>query len=302
VRFGSFEVFYYRGQHHLLRELADYVIQHDYADCLDQPNPYAAWLAQVVERTAQLMAQWQSVGFMHGVMNTDNMSILGLTLDYGPFMFMEAYQPDLICNHSDDQGRYAFNKQPEIGLWNCACLAQSLMPLLADDESESLSLAREILDGYWSQYHAHFLQLMRAKLGLQHTKDDDALLIRNWLNLLAREQQDYTMAHRQLSQATQSPFQSADGKEWWQWYQHRLSSEIRSAEERQQAMDSVNPLYILRTWIAQLAIDAAQRHDYSLVTELRHLLANPFVEQAGKKAYTQPAPDWAKGLSLSCSS
>lgn len=302
VRFGSFEVFYYRGQHHLLRELADYVIQQDYADCLTQSNPYAAWLSQVVERTASLMAQWQSVGFMHGVMNTDNMSILGLTLDYGPFMFMEGYQPDFICNHSDDQGRYAFNKQPEIGLWNCACLAQAVMPLLTDEEANALSIAREILDSYWPQYHAHFLQLMRAKLGLQHAKDEDVLLIRNWLSLLAREQQDFTLAHRQLSQATQSPFQSADGQEWWQWYQHRLSSEVRSAEERQQSMDAVNPLYVLRTWVAQLAIDAAQRGDFSLVTELRQLLANPFVEQLGKQAYAQPAPEWAKGLSLSCSS
>ncbi len=302
VRFGSFEVFYYRGQHHLLRELADYVIQHDYSDCLTQPNPYAAWLAQVVERTAHLMAQWQSVGFMHGVMNTDNMSILGLTLDYGPFMFMETYQPDFICNHSDDQGRYAFNKQPEIGLWNCACLAQAVMPLLADEESESLSIARDILDAYWPQYHRHYLQLMRAKLGLQQAKDDDALLIRNWLSLLAREQQDFTLAHRQLSRAQVSPFQSAEGQEWWQWYQHRLSSESQSAAERVQAMEAVNPLYVLRTWIAQLAIDAAQRGDFSVVSELRQLLANPCSEQFGKEGYAQPAPDWAKGLSLSCSS
>jgi len=302
VRFGSFEVFYYRGQHHLLRELADYVIQQDYADCLTQPNPYAAWLAQVVERTAQLMAQWQSVGFMHGVMNTDNMSILGLTLDYGPFMFMETYQPNFICNHSDDQGRYAFNKQPEIGLWNCACLAQAVMPLLADEESESLRIAREILDAYWPQYHSHFLQLMRAKLGLQQVKDDDALLIRHWLSLLASEQQDYTLAHRQLSLAQISPFQSAEGQEWWQWYQQRLSSESTSVAERQAQMDAVNPLYVLRTWIAQLAIDAAQAGDDSLVSELRELLAHPYREQLGKEAYAQPAPDWAKGLSLSCSS
>ncbi len=176
------------------------------------------------------------------------------------------------------------------------------MPLLADEESESLSMARAILDAYWSQYHEHFLKLMRAKLGLQQAKDEDALLIRNWLNLLAHEQQDYTLAHRQLSQATQSPFQSADGQEWWQWYQHRLSGESCSAHERRQAMDAVNPLYVLRTWIAQLAIDAAQRDDYSLVSELWELLANPFVEQDGKEDYAQPAPDWAKGLSLSCSS
>jgi len=236
------------------------------------------------------------------VMNTDNMSILGLTLDYGPFMFMETYQPNFICNHSDDQGRYAFNKQPEIGLWNCACLAQAVMPLLADEESESLRIAREMLDAYWPQYHSHFLQLMRAKLGLQQVKDDDALLIRHWLSLLASEQQDYTLAHRQLSLAQISPFQSAEGQEWWQWYQQRLSSESTSVAERQAQMDAVNPLYVLRTWIAQLAIDAAQAGDNSLVSELRELLAHPYREQLGKEAYAQPAPDWAKGLSLSCSS
>jgi uncharacterized protein YdiU (UPF0061 family) len=128
------------------------------------------------------------------------------------------------------------------------------------------------------------------------------MLIRNWLNLLAREQQDFTLAHRQLSRAQASPFQSAEGLEWWQWYQHRLSSETRSADERRQAMEAVNPLYVLRTWLAQLAIDAAQRGDFSVVAELRQLLANPFSEQSGKQAYSQPAPDWAKGLSLSCSS
>lgn len=302
IRFGNFEVFYYRGQSHLLRELADYVLTHDYPECLSEKQPYQALLAQVIKRTAQLIAQWQSVGFMHGVMNTDNMSILGLTLDYGPFMFMETYQPDFVCNHSDDAGRYAFNRQPEIGLFNCACLAQAMLPLLDAHSDTAVAVAKDLLDAYWLHYHSHYLHLMRAKLGLQQARDEDALLIRSWLNVLHQEQLDFTLAHRQLSSQTICPFKQESSIEWWAWYQQRLQQENTDEHQRRNLMDSVNPLYVLRTWMAQVAIDQAQRGDDSGVQQLRKLLARPFTAQEGMEAYAQPAPAWAQGLSLSCSS
>ena len=302
IRFGNFEVFYYRGQYHLLRELADYVLAHDYPECLSEKQPYHALLAQVIKRTAQLIAQWQSVGFMHGVMNTDNMSILGLTLDYGPFMFMETYQPDFICNHSDDAGRYAFNRQPEIGLFNCACLAQAMLPLLDAHSDAAVTIAKALLDDYWPHYYSHYLQLMRAKLGLQQVRDNDALLIKSWLNVLHQEKADFTLAHRQLSHQTSCPFKQPESVEWWAWYQQRLQQENSNEQQRRTLMDSVKALYVLRTWLAQVAIDQAQRGDDSGVQQLRKLLAQPFIEQEGMEAYAQPAPTWAQGLSLSCSS
>ena len=128
VRFGNFEIFYYRDQHAQLKQLADYVIDHDFIDLKDNAQPYHALLKTVVERTAALVAQWQLVGFAHGVLNSDNMSVLGLTLDYGPFGFLDQYNPGFICNHSDHHGRYAFDQQPSIGLWNCSCFAQALLP------------------------------------------------------------------------------------------------------------------------------------------------------------------------------
>jgi len=302
VRFGSFEVFYYRGQYDCLRDLADYVIEYDFPDFAQHDNPYLSLLEAVIERTARLLAHWQSVGFMHGVMNTDNMSIVGLTLDYGPFMFMERYQPDFICNHSDTEGRYAFNRQPEVALWNCACLAQALLPLLDEDTDTAVKLARVALDGYWLHYHGHYLALMRAKLGLTQIQEGDALLIRDWLTLLQRERLDFTLAHRRLASQTVCPYIQAESVTWWARYQARLAEEAVDPDVRVAAMNAVNPLYVLRTWMAQEAIDKANRGDDTGVQRLRALLANPFVEQAGMEVYASESPDWACGLSLSCSS
>lgn len=302
VRFGSFEVFYYRGQHHLLRQLADHVLQADFPHLCAAEQPYLALLAEVIDRTARLLAHWQAVGFMHGVMNTDNMSILGLTLDYGPFAMMETYQPGSICNHSDDQGRYAFNRQPDVALWNLACLAQALLPLLHPNQDDAVQMARDALDAYWPSYHAAYLAHMRAKLGLWGEEAADAALIRDWLALLQREQLDYTQTHRQMAQQSHCPWPQPDSQQWWQRYQQRLQADPRPALQRQAAMQAVNPRYVLRTWMAQTVIDQAQAGDYAGVQALRALLARPFDEQPEQAHWAQPAPDWARGLVLSCSS
>ncbi len=198
VRFGSFEVFFYRHQSEHIRTLADYVIGHHYPELQQAANPYQALLTEVIVRTAQLIARWQAVGFAHGVMNSDNMSILGLTMDYGPFGFMEAYEPGYICNHSDHEGRYAFDQQPEIGLFNLSCLAQALLPLLDEDPNKGAEWARQALSAYQGHYVRHYAELMRAKLGLQTVSVGDQKLSDDLLNLMARDKVDYTILFRRL--------------------------------------------------------------------------------------------------------
>ncbi|MCA1958951.1 MAG: YdiU family protein, partial [Nitrospira sp.] len=192
VRFGTFEVFYYRRQYEHLKVLADYVIGLHFPYLASLSDRYERWFNEVVERTATLIAQWQAVGWAHGVLNTDNMSILGLTLDYGPFGFMDDYDPGFICNHSDINGRYAFDRQPAIGLWNLGCLVQALTPLVA---KEALKAS---LDHYHCLFHREYLRLMRAKLGLVEEQSGDQSLIDDFLNLLYESHVDYTIAFRTL--------------------------------------------------------------------------------------------------------
>ena len=166
VRFGTFEYFYYSNQHDEIQTLLDYVLEHHYPEFKQASNPALALLQEVIKRTAEMIALWQSVGFAHGVMNTDNMSVLGLTMDYGPFGFLDAYDPGFICNHSDYQGRYAFDQQPNIGLFNVSCFAQALLPAMGDDAEASVELAKQALEQYQAEYINHYAELMRAKLGL----------------------------------------------------------------------------------------------------------------------------------------
>ena len=198
VRFGSFEVFFYRNQFEHIKTLADYVIEHHYPELAAAENPYKALFEEVVERTAKLIAQWQSVGFAHGVMNSDNMSILGLTIDYGPFGFLETYEPGFICNHSDHEGRYAFDQQPEIGLFNLSCLAQALLPLFGEDKKSSSQWALRAFGKYEGHYVRHYAELMRAKLGLNTVEVEDQKLIEDLLELMANNKVDFTILFRRL--------------------------------------------------------------------------------------------------------
>ncbi|MDQ6944277.1 MAG: YdiU family protein, partial [Candidatus Eremiobacteraeota bacterium] len=195
VRFGSFEIFHYRKQHAEVKTLADYVIDRFYPECGDGGDRYARFFAAVVERTAALMAHWQAVGFAHGVMNTDNFSILGLTLDYGPYGFVETYEPGFICNHSDEGGRYAFDRQPTIGLWNCHALAEALSSLIERDALDD-ALAR-----YEHAYRTTLLHLLRAKLGVLGAHDDDAEMVVELFRLLEARRVDWTNFWRALSHA-----------------------------------------------------------------------------------------------------
>ena len=308
VRFGSFEVFYYRGQHQPIAVLADYVIARHFPHLRDAPDKYARFLQEVVSRTAQLIAQWQAVGFSHGVMNTDNMSILGLTFDYGPFGFMETYDPGHICNHSDDVGRYAYDQQPQVGQWNLTALAQALTPLIPVEE------ARAIVAGYGQIFPESYVALMSRKLGLTYAGLQDFALIAPLLEMMRVSELDYTNLFRSLSQFKSAPgemnsalrdqfIDCAAFDVWADSYRARLRSESIPDAERKQGMDKVNPKYILRNYLAQIAISqAGQERDFSEVDSLLRLLSRPYDEQAEMEIYAAPAPEWARKLEVSCSS
>ena len=308
VRFGSFEVFYYRGQHEPITVLADYVISRHFPLLRDAPDKYAHFMQQVVTRTAHLMAQWQAVGFSHGVMNTDNMSILGLTFDYGPFGFMETYDPGYICNHSDQAGRYAFDQQPGIGQWNLAALAQALTPLVPVDEMHA------ILDSYGQLYFERYAALMSNKLGLNYLGMADYELVKVLLEMMQSSQLDYTNLFRSLSQFISTPgelnsairdqFMDRDAFDAWAAaYRTRLRTENVADAERKINMDEINPKYILRNYLAQQAISTAeQERDYSEVERLRILLSRPYEEHPEMESYAAPAPEWARHIEVSCSS
>ncbi len=307
VRFGTFEVFYYRRQYEHLKVLADYVIGLHFPHLASLSDRYERWFNEVVERTATLIAQWQAVGWAHGVLNTDNMSILGLTLDYGPFGFMDDYDPGFICNHSDINGRYAFDQQPAIGLWNLGCLAQALTPLVA---KEALKVS---LDHYHRRFQQEYLRLMRAKLGLVEEQAGDQSLIDDFLHLLHESHVDYTIAFRTLGS-----FSSAEGEghdalrdlfihrerfdDWVVRYRDRLRSERSRDDERRHRMNRINPKYVLRNYLAQLAIEKARQKDCSEVDRLAAVLRSPYDDQPGMEAYVAPPPNWGKHLVVSCSS
>ena len=314
VRFGSFEVFFYRQQYARLRQLADYVIEHDFPDLREQAKPYLALLHEVVQRTARLLAQWQLVGFAHGVMNTDNMSILGLTLDYGPFGFIDAYDPGFVCNHSDYQGRYAFDRQPSVGLWNLTCLAQAMLPLLDPDDGEAATeQARAALAGYEPALVEAYAVGMRAKLGLCEQRADDQALGARLLELMAADAVDYTNLFRGLADVRVDDQDSAQGVRdrfadrpgidaWLVDYRARLAQDGGDDASRARSMRAVNPRYVLRNYLAQQAIEQAERGDYDELERLRAVLTRPFDDQPEMAAYAAEPPDWGRGIEVSCSS
>ncbi|PUA19076.1 YdiU family protein [Glaciimonas sp. PCH181] len=308
VRFGSFEHWFYNKNHTSLKVLADYVIDTFYPELAGAENRYHAFLAEVTKRTAHLMAQWQAVGFMHGVMNTDNMSILGLTIDYGPFGFMEAYDPSYICNHTDSQGRYAYNMQPQIGHWNCYALGQTLLPLIG-----SVEATEDALKNYQAQYAEKLDALLHAKLGLQTYQENDDKLFDAMFALMQGSHADFTLFFRRLGDL-QSVHPETDAPlrdlfidrmgfdSWAQQYRLRLTAENSIDATRRLAMHSINPKYVLRNYLAQIAIEKAQKKDYSEVSKLRQILERPFDEQPEHARYAELPPDWASKLEVSCSS
>ncbi|MEJ8821302.1 YdiU family protein [Variovorax humicola] len=308
IRFGHFEHFWANDRLDELRALADFVIDRFYPECrLTERfgcNAYAAFLEAVSERTAALMAQWQAVGFCHGVMNTDNMSILGLTIDYGPFQFLDGFNPRHICNHSDTGGRYAYNQQPNVAYWNLYCLGQGLLPLIGDKE-----VAVAALQSYQTVFPREFEGRMRAKLGLPDAQDSDRQLIEGLLTVLLKEQTDWTIFWRRLSQhraganvqTVRDLFVDPTGIDAWLVSfsaRHASVSPALAAD----LMCKSNPKFVLRNHLGQQAIESAQRKDNAGVATLLTLLETPFEEHPGFDDYAGFPPDWASSIEISCSS
>ena len=306
VRFGHFEYFYYTKKPEQQKQLGEHVLALHFPECLEQPEPYLAMFREIVERNAELIAKWQAYGFCHGVMNTDNMSILGITFDFGPFAFLDDFDAHFICNHSDDQGRYSFSNQVPVGQWNLSALAQALTPFI------SVEALRESLGLFLPLYQAHYLDLMRRRLGFTQAEDDDQKLVERLLQLMQNSGVDYSLFFRHLGDQApeqalarlRDDFVDRDGFDAWaEQYRERVARDpIQGQDLRRQRMHAVNPLYILRNYLAQKAIDAAESGDYSQVRRLHQVLSRPFEEQEGMQGYAERPPEWGKHLEISCSS
>lgn len=308
VRFGSFEAFHYTDRPDCVKLLADYVIEYHFPEFLELDNRYSLFFSEVVGRTAKLIAMWQSVGFTHGVMNTDNMSITGLTIDYGPYGFIEEYNPDYTPNHSDNFGRYSYQSQPGIALWNLNKLAVALSSIIDGKQ------AQESLDNFRNIYSIEYVGIISKKLGFKEGLSEDVELIKRLLAILANEKVDYTIFFRQLgnvasnnsdrSQDMVSMFKDqAAISDWMSSYRLRLNAENSDDNERKRDMDLVNPKFILRNYLAENAIrKAVDEADYSEIERLHRILRDPFSEQIQFQDYAETSPDWGKNLVISCSS
>ena len=298
IRFGHFEHFFHHRLHHLIKPLADYVIETYY----QHPLSYQDWLADICQKTAFLIAQWQAVGFAHGVMNTDNMSILGLTIDYGPFGFQDAFDVGFICNHSDTTGRYAFDQQPSIALWNLYALAYALQDLIPYEESQ------EILKNFQDDFSTYFRQLMARKLGIKTSKENDIQIWQELMILMQKHHADYTITFRLL--AKQKDILSDDFKKlfsydaaidsWYQNYQQRMQHEPPHAYKR---MHKINPKYILRNWVAEYAIrEIEDKQNYHILDDMLTILHQPYHEHKTLEFFASPPPKTMKNIAVSCSS
>ncbi|OHD89476.1 protein adenylyltransferase SelO [Sulfuricurvum sp. RIFCSPLOWO2_12_FULL_43_24] len=303
IRFGSFEYFFHTNRHKELETLADFLLHESFPEFVGVEDPYLTMFGSIVKRTAELIAQWQSVGFNHGVMNTDNMSAIGITIDYGPFAFMDTFESDYICNHTDTQGRYSYNNQPRIGYWNLERLAHALSPLVTPEKLKTE------LDRYGDYFTTRLMELLRAKLGLDTPHENDSDLLRALFTLMENGRIDMTPFFRTLSRydgnrdtllsLTLAPNQL---NEWLDQYDERLSLNSSSVEKRHQQMLRTNPKYILKNYILQEAIEAAEKGDFSLVNDLLKLAQNPYDEHELFDRYAGITPPEHKNLKLSCSS
>jgi uncharacterized protein YdiU (UPF0061 family) len=315
IRFGQFEHFSHNNMHVELKQLADFVIDNFYPECRDSAsyagNSYAALLEAVSLRTAEMVAKWQAVGFCHGVMNTDNMSILGLTLDYGPFQFLDAFNPAHICNHTDTLGRYAYNKQPNVAYWNLFCLGQAMLPLIDDQE-----LALAALEPYKTAFPNALMTQMRSKLGFNEPSEafeGDRALVETIQKLLAQDKVDYTMFWRNLSHVMNRELMVTSTNlvrdmfidrvsfdAWMLQYSELSSHKIRRPEPH--LMLKINPKYVFRNYLGEQAIRQAKLKDFSEVETLLKLLQAPYDEHPDCERFAALPPDWAAHIEISCSS
>jgi serine/tyrosine/threonine adenylyltransferase len=291
IRVGTFQFFAARGDTDAVRQLVEHVIQRHYPEARDAANPYRSLLEGVIARQARLVAQWLSIGFIHGVMNTDNMSIAGETIDYGPCAFMDAYHPGTVFSSIDENGRYAYANQPAIAQWNLARLAETLLPLLASDETAALAEANAALATYAPLFNAAYIAAFRRKLGLTEERPDDLGLIQGLLDVMAGARADFTVTFRRLSGASADAALSAmEGFDAWavRW-RARLSAETASGEESRALMRASNPAYIPRNHLVEEMIQAAvNQSDFAPFGRLLGVLSGPYDDQPGAGRFALP--------------
>ena len=303
VRFGTFEYFAHKKRYKELEALADYAIAESYPHLVEEENKYFYFFAEVVGKTARLMAEWQVVGFNHGVMNTDNMSIAGLTIDYGPYAFLDEYDFAYICNHTDQGGRYSFGSQPNVGEWNLRALMVALAPLVNSDELEKVM-------GYYPKFYTeHYLDLMTKKLGFNEPKDEDLNLIKHLLGMMQGLSVDYTLFFRTLSRydgdrkdLLKLGLYHTPMNDWLHDYDERLEENASTQEERQAKMLKINPKFVLKNYMLHEAIDKAEEDNFTLVSALFDIAQDPYAEHETYERWAGATPDEFKNRKLSCSS
>jgi uncharacterized protein YdiU (UPF0061 family) len=299
IRVGTFQYFAARGDTEGVRQLADHVISRHYPEAANTERPYHALLQGVIMRQAELIARWLLVGFIHGVMNTDNSSISGETIDYGPCAFLDQYDPATVFSSIDEQGRYAYANQPRIALWNLTRFAECLLPLFSSDQDKAISEAQAMLADFAEKFDAAYQAGLRAKLGLFTARDGDPALAQDLLSVMAQNQADFTLTFRRLGDAA---LDAADDREvrslftdpaayneWAVRWRQRLSDEPQDAAARRNAMRSVNPAFIPRNHRVEAVIQAAMNHDdFAPFEELLTVLSEPYEDQPAFAAYAEP--------------
>ena len=318
-RIGSFEILSTNGEIDLLVDLANFVIeQHFPSISPSDPDRYISLYNDVVTGTAELIARWQSVGFAHGVCNTDNFSLISITIDYGPFRFMDEYDPNMVPNTSDDEHRYSYRRQPDAGRHNLDRLRQAMLPLMQPRQGRHMDA---ILHRYDAIFARKRLELFREKLGISGLEDaDDGYIVELLLKIMHSQKADFTVVFRQLADCESGAMHSRTiGNHLWaiaalrkdkrfpKWvelYQERLQRLGIDDTVRRERMHAVNPRYVLRNWIAEEAIRLAEKHDFSLLNKVHEILKTPYTEQedAELSGYADPPPSWAADLRVSCSS
>ncbi|MBI4725179.1 MAG: YdiU family protein, partial [Rhodomicrobium sp.] len=299
IRIGTFQFFAARKDTDATRSLADYAIARHYPEAAGASNPYRAFLDLVVSRQAELIAKWMLVGFIHGVMNTDNTSIAGETIDYGPCAFLDTYHPSTVYSSIDAMDRYAYANQPSIGQWNLTRLAETLLPLLHDDLDTAVEQAQEIINAFPARYETAYAAGMRRKLGLLQSQPDDLALAHGLLERMARNRADFTLTFRRLCEAAVSPThdgavrglfaEPGEFDEWAERWRQRLAQDPAAPSEREAAMRSANPAFIPRNHLVEEAIAAAQNNgDFAPFESLLRVLSLPYEDQPGFAHYADP--------------
>jgi uncharacterized protein YdiU (UPF0061 family) len=311
IRVGTFQYFAARSDTEGVRRLADHVIARHYPEAANAERPYHALLEGVIARQAQLVARWLLVGFIHGVMNTDNTSISGETIDYGPCAFMDHYDPAMVFSSIDEMGRYAYANQPRIAQWNVTRLAECLLPLMSDDRDKAIAEAQAAINGFVEIFNAAHEEGLRAKLGLFTTRDGDAALAQDLLDAMAKNQADFTLTFRRLSDAARDPDSDAEVRqlfadptaydEWATRWRERIGDEPQSSADRYAAMRAVNPAFIPRNHRVEAVIQAAMNNDdYAPFEALLTVLSKPFDDQPAFAAYADPPKPEQRVLQTFC--